>query len=193
MDAERFRGNFRELEAEVVARLERDGIAEQARTISYTIEMRYGVQVHTVRLTIDRDLYLSADFDRIATDFDAAYDKLYGKGSGYADAGRYVTSFTVEGAGQLPIPARAASTNGSSGRGAVSTSGTRNAYFGDGFHDTTVHRYDQLHAGDKIAGPAIIEATETTIVVPPGSSAALDEYLNVRIKTASRNGGTDRA
>ncbi|MEA2465995.1 MAG: N-methylhydantoinase, partial [Thermoleophilaceae bacterium] len=71
MPKERFLENFRVLEEEVVGRLERDGVAEADRTVTYTLEMRYGVQVHTVQLDIDRETYLAADFDKISTDFDA--------------------------------------------------------------------------------------------------------------------------
>jgi N-methylhydantoinase A len=191
MPKDRFLENFRVLEEEVVARLERDGVDEGSRTITYTLEMRYGVQVHTVQLDIPRDVYLAADFDRIGSDFDAAYDKLYGKGSGYADAGRFVTGFIVKGYGQLPIPERAAS-SGNQKDASAALSGARPAYFDDGFTDAAIYRYDELEAGNEIDGPAIVEAVETTIVVPPGRRATVDPYLNVRIQTGSTNGGAPR-
>jgi N-methylhydantoinase A len=150
--------------------------------------MRYGVQVHTVQLDIDRETYLAADFDRISAEFDAGYDKLYGKGSGYADAGRFVTGFIVKGYGQLPIPERQA-TNGGAKDAAAALEGSRQAYFGRGFHDSAIYRYDALQAGNEIHGPAVIEAVETTIVVPPNRIASVDRYLNVRIRTGSTNGG----
>ena len=39
-----------------------------------------------------------------------------------------------------------------------------------------------------VDGPAIVEAPETTIVIPPGCTAVVDEYLNVRISVPTRNG-----
>lgn len=191
MPKDRFIENFRGLEEEVIGRLERDGVAEADRSITYTLEMRYGVQVHTVQLNIDRDTYLAADFDKISTEFDAGYDKLYGKGSGYADAGRFVTGFIVKGYGQLPIPAREAA-SGSQKDASAALAGSRQAYFGSAFQDSAIYRYDELEAGNEILGPAIIEAAETTIVVPPSRVASVDPYLNVRIQTGSTNGGAPR-
>jgi N-methylhydantoinase A len=191
MPKDRFLENFGLLEEEVIGRLERDGVAEADRSITYTLEMRYGVQVHTVQLDIERDTYLAADFDKISSEFDAGYDKLYGKGSGYADAGRFVTGFIVKGYGQLPIPERAAR-NGGAKDATAALAGSRQAYFGSGFQDSAIYRYDALEAGNEIHGPAVIEAAETTIVVPPSRVATVDPYLNVRIRTGSANGGAPR-
>jgi len=43
-----------------------------------------------------------------------------------------------------------------------------------GFAPTPVHWRDGLAPGTHIAGPAIIEAMDSTIVVPPGWSARID-------------------
>ncbi|MFH1737872.1 MAG: hypothetical protein ABIH23_02605, partial [bacterium] len=45
-----------------------------------------------------------------------------------------------------------------------------------GFIDTPVFDYSRLHAGNRILGPAIIEAADTTVVVPPDSSFAVDGF-----------------
>jgi N-methylhydantoinase A len=192
MSDNRFRENFRALEEEVVARLERDGVSEADRAITYTLEMRYGAQVHTVQLDITRDAYLEADFDRIGLEFDLSYDKLYGQGSGYADAGRFVTGFIVKGYGQLPVPDRRPATHHAHDPSAAHA-GTRPAFFGESLHETAIYRYDDLRAGNEIEGPAVIEAAGTTIVVPPSRRASVDPYLNVRIQTGATNGGVSVA
>lgn len=188
MPAGRFRENFQLLEQDVIRRLERDGVPEVDRTITYTLELRYGAQVHTVQLDIDRATYLGADFDRIGLDFDAAYDKLYGRGSGYAEAGRFVTGFIVKGYGQLPLPDRFPASHHTTDP-SQAHAGTRRAYFDDSVRQVNIYRYEDLRAGNEIEGPAIIEAAGTTIVVPPSLRASMDPYLNVRIRTGSTNGG----
>jgi N-methylhydantoinase A len=52
--------------------------------------------------------------------------------------------------------------------------GTRPAYWGEGFVDTPVYDGSRLGAGAEIAGPALIEEPFTVVVVPPGATAALD-------------------
>ena len=53
--------------------------------------------------------------------------------------------------------------------------GTRAAYFGDGFVDTPVYDGAQLGSGVEIEGPALVEEPFTVVVVPPGARARIDE------------------
>jgi N-methylhydantoinase A len=41
--------------------------------------------------------------------------------------------------------------------------------------------YDRYHMGpgSRFGGPAIVEERESTLVVGPGATAAIDEYLNL--------------
>jgi len=54
-----------------------------------------------------------------------------------------------------------------------------------GVHSATVYDGDRLEPGMSFAGPAIIEESGTTVVVPPGLSCHLDDYGNYNIQTAS--------
>ena len=54
---------------------------------------------------------------------------------------------------------------------------TRDVYWdGRGFTPTAVHRGEELGPGAEVAGPAIVEMAETTIVVPPGDTGRVDPY-----------------
>lgn len=66
-------------------------------------------------------------------------------------------------------------------RAAGTAKGSRQVYFGkqDGWVKTAV--YDRAVMPDVIQGPAIIEATDSTISMPPGSTAALDDHQNIFI------------
>jgi N-methylhydantoinase A len=57
--------------------------------------------------------------------------------------------------------------------------GTRPVYF-DGWQDTPVHRRERL--GGEIAGPAIIEEFGSTLPLPPGFTARVDELGNVVVR-----------
>jgi N-methylhydantoinase A len=46
----------------------------------------------------------------------------------------------------------------------------------------TVHDRERLGPGSSIAGPALVEAVDTTIVVPQGSRLTVDEYLTAIIE-----------
>jgi N-methylhydantoinase A len=46
----------------------------------------------------------------------------------------------------------------------------------------TVYDRERLGPGSSIAGPALVEAVDTTIVVPQGSRLTVDEYLTAIIE-----------
>jgi N-methylhydantoinase A len=60
--------------------------------------------------------------------------------------------------------------------------GTRPAYFGDGFVDTAVFDGERLGPGAEVQGPALIEEPFTVVVVPPGGRARLDETGNYQLE-----------
>jgi N-methylhydantoinase A len=60
--------------------------------------------------------------------------------------------------------------------------GTRPAYFGDGFVDTAVFDGARLGPGAEVHGPALIEEPFTVVVVPPGGRAHLDDAANYQLE-----------
>jgi N-methylhydantoinase A len=65
--------------------------------------------------------------------------------------------------------------------GALKT--TRPVYFdevGD-FTGTPIYERELLTSGVEIDGPAVVEQTDTTVLIPPGARARVDRYLNIVI------------
>ncbi|MEA2319439.1 MAG: N-methylhydantoinase, partial [Solirubrobacteraceae bacterium] len=61
--------------------------------------------------------------------------------------------------------------------------GERSVLFdeGDARLVTPVYQRDDLPPGATFDGPAIIDQLDSTTVVPPGTRATVDEWLNIRI------------
>src|SRR3989304_2064154 len=59
--------------------------------------------------------------------------------------------------------------------------GERDVYFAEagGFHTTPVLSRNRLAPGTQIKGPAIIEESESTVVVGPGAQVTVDETGNL--------------
>lgn len=185
MDPERFNRNFGKLEKQVEKDLEKDGINKKNRAIKYFVEMRYAMQIHVVRVEIENKKYTVADMDYVAKEFDRNYERLYGQGSAYPTAGRFVNSFVVQGHGKTPKPAPTKfGLKGSDGSAALK--GKRDAYFEKlgKLRPTNIYDYSRLRSGNVVTGPAIVEGPETTVVVPPGQQASMDAYRNLRLKKA---------
>jgi N-methylhydantoinase A/oxoprolinase/acetone carboxylase beta subunit len=52
--------------------------------------------------------------------------------------------------------------------------GERPIYWDDRWHDATILEMDPIQPGNTVTGPAVIEAPATTVLVPPGFEAPLD-------------------
>ena len=57
--------------------------------------------------------------------------------------------------------------------------GERPAHFGDAYLPTPVYSWESLAPGVAVPGPALIESTDTTVVVPPGRLASVDGFRNL--------------
>ena len=59
--------------------------------------------------------------------------------------------------------------------------GTRRAWFGGAYIETPVLNRLALRPGESVAGPALIEERECTLVLPPGATARCDAALNLDV------------
>jgi N-methylhydantoinase A len=71
-----------------------------------------------------------------------------------------------------------------SGNGSEAQAGERDVYFGpqDGSHACTIYDRRKLGPGMTIAGPAIVEQYDSTILVPPWADGTVDGYRNLIIE-----------
>ncbi|MDA8235038.1 MAG: hydantoinase/oxoprolinase family protein [Clostridia bacterium] len=175
--------NLGELDRKINADFERDGIPEKDRQISFYADMKYSLQINAVTLEIPRKkVYTEEDAAKLADLFDTAYAKMYGEGSGYPAAGRAVVSFMAKGKGEI-YPFKLSASVSEHVDASQALSGQRQAYFKDtGFVNTNIYSYERLKSGNKVEGPAIIEAEDTTMLIPPKFVAEVDAYRNVVIE-----------
>jgi N-methylhydantoinase A len=181
--AETLNRNIGPLYRKVNEELEADGIPPEARVITCYADMKYSLQINSVRFVMPPMAeYTDEDAAALAGWFDAAYTEMYGPGSGYPAAGRVIVSYMVKGEGAVYHFSPQRLPDGGPDPSAAFKE-ARPAYFKPGgFAETRVYAYPLLRPGNLVEGPALIEAEETTIVVPPGFRASADGYLNVEIE-----------
>ena len=92
------------------------GFAPAEMAITRSVDMRYRYQVHELNVPLSPGTapLTEADLERLYADFDEAYEKAYGKGSGYREAGKEILTFRVTATGLL---AQAPHPGGTRGRG----------------------------------------------------------------------------
>jgi N-methylhydantoinase A/oxoprolinase/acetone carboxylase beta subunit len=182
MDSELFNNKFKTLEKAADKELERDGIEPQDRAFIYAIDMRWGAQYYTVRMPIKRRVYDEKAIEALCLQFDELYESLYGKGSAHTPSGRFVTAFMVDGIGKIRKP-KLSRHGPADADASKAQKGKRDVFFRlyNEYRPTDIYDNGKLEAGNTVPGPAIIEAEQTTIVIPPELEARIDEYMNVII------------
>jgi N-methylhydantoinase A/oxoprolinase/acetone carboxylase beta subunit len=114
-----------------------------------------------------------------------AFDEIYAARYGYANPAEPVETVTwklvaVGGAPRVSL-AKAAADGRDGG-----LKGRRRAFFPEtgGFVDCPVYDRYALAPGAQLTGPAIVEERESTSVLPPGTTATVDEYANLIVSVA---------
>jgi N-methylhydantoinase A len=184
VDPSRVNDNFSGLLQRALKDLRAAGFSESDIQIMRSVDMRYRYQVHELNVPFvgGTTAITEADMEALSALFDELYEKAFGQGSGYREAGKEILTFRLTAVGLLKKPdikpERMAKSDG-----AAALKGEREVYFEENktFVPTRVYDFTKIRPGAEFAGPAIIETPVTTVVVNPGDRAAMDEYRNIRI------------
>jgi N-methylhydantoinase A/oxoprolinase/acetone carboxylase beta subunit len=180
-------GLLRELDAAGRARMREEGVPEAGVEVAYAADMRYVGQAYELSVPIRAPL-APADLGGVEAAFHAAHERIYG----YARTGQPVefVNFRAVHTHRVPPP-RIRTSVRMAGSVADARVGGRRAHFAPaGFVATPVYARERLPAGVRLAGPAIVEQADTTIVVPPGWAAEVEASGNLRLRrTRPRDAG----
>jgi N-methylhydantoinase A len=184
-DLKRLNALYRRLEADALDDLAANGVSPEGAATVREIEMRYRGQVHEVRVPVPPGDLDDAALGVVLTDFRRRYDRRYGRGAALEGAGVEARTFLVRGVGSVVKPQlRPHPLEGSDPQ--AGRVGERSVYFRErqGFAPTPIYRREGLRAGNVVAGPAVVEAIDTTVVVRPGQSVRVDEWGNLLFEAA---------
>jgi N-methylhydantoinase A len=177
---------FDGLRAEAGAILDAEEIGADRRSIELSVDARYYGQTPYMNLRLDE---VPADQEAL-TALVAQYRERYEAEFGYQLPEDVATVEIVNArvaAIGLTDDVELPRSGGGSGSAESARKGTRHVFFdetGD-FTETPIYDRARLDAGASIEGPAVIEQTDTTVLVPPAASARVDGYLNVIIEVGS--------
>ncbi len=163
---------FRDMEARGRELLAADGFAADRISLARKVEMRYQGQIHECQVDVPPGPVSADTLAQLLRDFHARHEQLYT----YSEPHNVVELVNLEvmASGAVDKPALPELEAGS-GDPAAALDSWRAMLFDDaGLRvDTPVYDGARLLAGDRIAGPAVIEEPTTTIVVRPGWNALL--------------------
>ncbi|OZE17828.1 hydantoinase, partial [Rhodococcus sp. 05-2254-6] len=184
LDPARAEANFDGLEKRVREALGRQGLNFTSVQVEREIDMRYTMQLAEVATTIPEGSLDSSSVAHASDLFEQRYADLYGKDSGFREAGIQAITYRVRATGVLPFsPTLPELKSADSADASIARIGTRKVNLDGriGYVDTDIYDYSKLAAGHVLAGPAIVEVPTTTVVVPHGTTGTVDRLGNLNI------------
>lgn len=176
---ERFNQMFRELEERAYKDMKEEGIKKEKIKNVYHVEMRYGGQLDEVSaLSPVRRIESVEDMRKIIESFENEYRRLYSTAAMYPEGGLEIISMVLEVSAPTAKP-KFPRHEFVEKDPALAKKGEREVFFLGKFILTPVYEMGRLKCGNEITGPAIVEGTDTTMVVPPRFRLIIDEYLNM--------------
>jgi N-methylhydantoinase A len=160
-------------------RMREEGIPADQVRVAYAADMRYVGQAYELEVPIDRPV-VRERMPEILAAFHAVHERVYG----YARAQQPVEFVNFRAVHTYPLP-RPAVTPGARATGTLADAqlGERRVYFGR-FMPTAIYERARLPLGARLEGPAIVEQSDTTTVIPPGVTALVDDVGNLRLRSS---------
>ena len=158
-----------------------EGFSEEEISLSLELDMKYGGQFHYTRIVSPKiSIHSEEDVKAICDAFTAAYSKMYSPEAAFPQGGIDVEVFYLT--AHIPIPHYRFSPFPKKGDlpPADALKGQRSIYWEEEHQwvKTKIYDFGKVGVGNKVDGPAILEARDTTFVVSPGWRFILDPYLN---------------
>jgi N-methylhydantoinase A len=162
---------FTELEREGTAMLDRAGVAAGGRKLERSVDVRYARQAYELSIAVDRRPVDEAALVQIASRFHDRHLSTYGHDNRAEPV--QIVSVRLAAIGEIaPLAIREEPT--SDGINAIK--GKREMWFRQtGAVEAPVYDRKCMHANMKAAGPIVIESLDSTILVPPGWQAKMNE------------------
>ena len=158
----------------------REGVEADHIALSGALDLRYVGQWHELTLAVE----LPIDLDASALAFHVEHDRLFGHSSPGAQV--EVLAVRVSAVGQTRKPALTAADTADGGDGTPIATRPVWSPVARALVDTPVHDGQSLHPGATVTGPAIVELSNTTIVVPDAFTLNVDAYGAFAVHSGER-------
>ncbi|HET6449062.1 MAG TPA: hydantoinase/oxoprolinase family protein [Conexibacter sp.] len=173
---------FRELEQECAEALESGSVAFDGLTFLRAADMRYVGQEHTVTVNVPSLPEGAEAAEVLKRAFDEAHQQRYSHSAPSEPA--QIVSLRVSAVGGLTKPELFQLEAGGTEPAAEARTGAREIVFvpGDGAVETPVYTRTALLAGNRIAGPAVVEEPTATTLLRPGDALEVDRFGNLLLE-----------
>ena len=180
-DLVRINENLAKIKQRGASQLAREGV--EGGTFDFSIDVRHRGQINEVEVSVADSKLSTRDLAQLVEDFFAQYEQIYGKGSAFRSARLEAVSFRVRAKARTPKPKLSMCADISASVMPEAKRGARSVYWSEQKKriETPVYDGSKLLRGNRLHGPALVETTDTTVVVHPGQELSVDEWGNFEL------------
>ena len=184
MDASRINNIFSSLEKRAKQTMAEEGIAESRQRFEFSLDVRHKGQINEVEVLLPSIRLASQYEGDLRKRFVGRYEQLYGRGSALAGAILEIVVCRLRARALTPQPRLVRARKTSFRIPVAAVRKKREIYWPDlkKKRPTAVYDGERLVSGNSVPGPAIVETSDTSVVVPPGAKLRLDELGNFELK-----------
>lgn len=160
----------------------RETFGDVEPVVSATAAVRYRGQAHALDVALPDLTESGADLDGVLDSFEAQYERLFGAGAGFREAGFEILGLRVSASVAAAIAAAPLPTD------EVVHVGSRPVVFDDPTSplECAVYSTRFPFGGQEVVGPSLVVFPGQTLVVPPGATARTDESGNFIVTMGAR-------
>jgi len=178
--AARVNRNLDLLEQQAKALMASEGIAAARQSFEFSLDVRHKGQINEVELLLPWKR-MSANYEpSLRRIFVERYEKLYGRGSALAGAQLEIVVCRLRARALTPRPKLVKAKRGSRSIPRDAVRKPRSIQW-EKLRNTAVYDGERLAVGNRVSGPAIVETSDTTVVVHPGRTLGVDALGNFEI------------
>jgi N-methylhydantoinase A len=169
-----------DFEEEGRAVLTREGIPEDKQSFAREMDLRYAGQSFELKIPIPADRLKPEHLSSLEAAFHRYHERAYGHSTPGEPVEMVNLRVTAKGIIPKPKMKQLAEANG---HGGSALKGVREVCFqaSEGFRSTPIYERYKLLAGEQLAGPAIVEEFDSTVVIHPGYRASVDRFGSIHI------------
>jgi N-methylhydantoinase A len=158
----------------------REGIAAARQRFEFSLDVRHKGQINEVEVLLSYGRVPSNYEPGLRAMFTERYEKLYGRGSALAGAQLEIVVCRLRARALTPRPKLVKAKSGTKSIPRDAVRRPRSIQW-DKPRKTPVYDGDKLAVGNRLKGPAIVETSDTTVVVHPGRTLTVDALGNFEI------------
>jgi N-methylhydantoinase A len=177
---------LKELGDEATSWLEREGVADDRRVLTYNVDVRYYRQGYEIPVEVELDELAGNGMDLLVKRFNSLHEQFYG--FQMADTICEIVNLRAVGVGKVPEPQIQPVDEIAGPDAEAAAVDEHQVYFQGSWMPTKIYDRAKLKAGNRVPGPAVITEFDSTTVVLAGFTAEVDRFLNILINPNQQEG-----